>query len=139
MNSTFEIRQRPPGELPPAEDGEKVGIMRLRTRQRLCARGLSYIADEAVLIVSELVTNAIVHSGGRQVTVTVSLRDGSLRIEVHDGVPSRHGRPGSPRDADEHGRGLILVQLLAEEGRGAWGVANGGTSTWCELSLAARR
>ncbi len=137
MSATFEIKQRPPGEPPPPEDGEKVGVMRRRTRQRLSARGLAYVADEAVLIVSELVTNAIVHSGGREITVTLSLRSGFLRIDVRDGVPSFHARPKAPRDADENGRGLVLVQSLAEEGRGSWGVEDAGTTTWCELRLAA--
>ncbi len=111
--------------------------MRRRARQRLSARGLAYVADEAVLIVSELVTNAIVHSGGREVTVILSLRAGFLRIDVHDGVPSCHTRPKAPRDADENGRGLVLVQSLAEEGRGTWGVEDAGATTWCELKLAA--
>ncbi|MFG3126682.1 ATP-binding protein [Streptomyces tendae] len=137
MSATFEINQRPLGELPPPEDGEKVSVMRRRTRQRLSARGLAYVADEAVLIVSELVTNAIVHSGGREITVSLSLRSGFLRIDVRDGVPSFHARPKAPRDADENGRGLVLVQSLAEEGRGAWGVEDAGATTWCELRLAA--
>ncbi|WP_455357452.1 ATP-binding protein [Streptomyces sp. SYSU K217416] len=137
MRSTFDIRQRPPGELPPPEDGEKVGVMRRRARQRLSTRGLAFVADEAVLIVSELVTNAIVHSGGREITVSLSLRAGFLRIDVHDGVPSFHARPKATRDSDENGRGLVLVQSLAEEGRGTWGVEDGGATTWCELRLAA--
>ncbi|WP_260255841.1 ATP-binding protein [Streptomyces sp. 840.1] len=137
MRSTFDIRQRPPGELPPPEDAEMVGVMRRRARQRLSASGLAYVADEAVLIVSELVTNAIVHSGGREVAVILSLRAGFLRIDVHDGVPSCHARPKVSRDADEDGRGLVLVQSLAEVGRGTWGVENGGATTWCELELAA--
>jgi anti-sigma regulatory factor (Ser/Thr protein kinase) len=137
MSSTFEIKQRPPGELPPPEDGEKVGVIRRRARQCLSARGLACVTAEAVLIVSELVTNAIVHSGGREITVTLSLRSGFLRIAVRDGVPSFHARPKAPRDADENGRGLVLVQSLAEEGRGAWGVEDAGATTWCELRLAA--
>ncbi|MDJ0466046.1 ATP-binding protein [Streptomyces sp. H27-C3] len=137
MRSTFDIRQRPPGELPPPADGEKVGVMRRRARERLSARGLAYVADEAVLIVSELVTNAIVHSGGQEVTVTLSLGSGFLRIDVHDGVPSFHAHPKAPDDADENGRGLALVQSLAEEGRGAWGVEDAGATTWCKLRLAA--
>ncbi|WP_240121714.1 ATP-binding protein [Streptomyces sp. MUM 2J] len=137
MSSTFEIKQRPPGELPPREDGEQVGVMRHRTRERLNARGLAYVAEEAVLIVSELVTNAIVHSGGREITVTLSLRDGFLRIDVHDGVPGYRTLPQAPSDTDEHGRGLVLVKSIAEDRRGTWGVADGGATTWCELSLAA--
>lgn len=137
LSSTFEIKQRPAGELPPREDGEQVCVMRHLARERLSAHGLAYVADEAVLIVSELVTNAIVHSGGLAITVTLSLHNGFLRIEVRDGVPSFHALPEAPGDADENGRGLVLVQVLAEEGRGAWGIGDGGANTWCELSLAA--
>ncbi|MFF8917419.1 ATP-binding protein [Streptomyces sp. NPDC015032] len=137
ISATFEIKQRPPDEPPPPEDGNKVGVMRRRTRERLSARGLAYVAEEAALIVSELVTNAIVHSGGRVITVALSLRAGFLRIDVRDGVPSFHALPRASCDADENGRGLVLVQSLAEERRGSWGVEDGGATTWCELSLAA--
>lgn len=136
MRSTFGIKQRPPGELPPPEDGEKVGVMRRRARQRLSACGLACVADEAVLIVSELVTNAIVHSGGREITVILSLRANFLRIHVHDGVPSSHLHPKAPSNAAEDGRGLVLVQSLAEERRGTWGIDDAGATTWCELRLA---
>ncbi|WP_063834886.1 ATP-binding protein [Streptomyces globisporus] len=137
MRSTFGIKQRTPGEPLPPEDGEKIGVMRRRARQRLSACGLAWVADEVVLIVSELVTNAIVHSGGREITVILSLRANLLRIDVHDGVPSSHAHPKAPSEADEDGRGLVLVQSLAEEGRGTWGVDDAGATTWCELRLAA--
>ncbi len=137
MSSTFEIKQRPPGGHATPEDGEQVSIMRRRTRECLTARGLASITDEAALIVSELVTNAVVHSGGRKITVTLSLRKGYLRIDVRDGVPSFHVLPQEPDDADEHGRGLFLVRWLAEEGRGSWGTEDDGANTWCELKLAA--
>ncbi|MFF3157971.1 ATP-binding protein [Streptomyces sp. NPDC057910] len=137
MSATFEIKQRPHGELPPPEDGKQVGVMRRRARERLNARGLAYVADKAALIVSELVTNAIVHSGGQEITVTLSLRNSFLRIDVRDGIRSLHAQPKAPSDADENGRGLVLVQSLADEGQGAWGVADDGATTWCELSLVA--
>ncbi|MEU6403160.1 ATP-binding protein [Streptomyces sp. NPDC046985] len=138
MNATLQIAKRPPGEPPPSEDGEQVIVMRRRTRERLNSCGLANIADEAVLIVSELVTNAIVHSGGQRITVTLSRREEFLRIDVRDGVPSDHALTQSPSDFDEHGRGLVLVKLIAEEQRGAWGVEDGGATTWCELSAVAR-
>ncbi|MBB1245496.1 ATP-binding protein [Streptomyces durbertensis] len=137
MSSTFEIKQRPPGAPSSPEDSAQVGIMRRRTRECLTAHGLAYVTDEAVLVVSELVTNAVMHSGGRKITVTLSLLKGYLRIDVRDGVPSFHALPHEPDDADEHGRGLFLVRWLAEEGRGAWGTEDNGANTWCELKLAA--
>ncbi|MFJ5222345.1 ATP-binding protein [Streptomyces sp. NPDC088400] len=138
MSSTFQIKKLLPGEPPPPEDCEQVGVMRQRTRERLSASGLAHMADEAVLVVSEMVTNAIVHSGGQRITVALSRRGNFLRIEVRDGVPSNHALPQAPGDADEHGRGLVLVKLIAEEQRGTWGVDDSGATTWCELSLAAR-
>lgn len=137
MSSTFEIKQRLPGEIPPGEDGKQVGVMRRRTQERLSARGLAHLADEAGLVVSELVTNAIVHSGGREITVTLSLRGGFLRIDVRDGVPSSRILPQAPSDTTEQGRGLVLVKSIVEDQGGTWGVADGGATTWCELRLAA--
>ncbi|MFD3790862.1 ATP-binding protein [Streptomyces cyaneofuscatus] len=138
MQVTFDITRRPPGGLPPSEEGEKVGVTRRRARELLTARGLSHVADQAVLILSELVTNAIVHSGGARITVALSLRAGSLRIDVHDGVPNFQPSQAQPAgDNDEHGRGLALVQILTAETHGNWGVEDGGATTWCELKLAA--
>ncbi|HLW45627.1 MAG TPA: response regulator [Acidimicrobiales bacterium] len=87
------------------------------------------IADDAAVVVSELVANALVHvrSGCE---LTVGLRGDVLRIEVVD-----HGG-GMPdlQDAtlnDEHGRGLLLVSMLCT----AWGTEplDDGKSVWAEL------
>ncbi|MFI8306993.1 ATP-binding protein [Streptomyces sp. NPDC085927] len=114
----------------------QVAEMRRLTRTHLVEEGLSCYADDAVLVVSELVTNAVQHSHGREVTLTLTLHNGYLRINVHDGVPSRWPTPENPCDEDEHGRGLLLVQTVADDRRGAWGISNDGASTWCELALA---
>ncbi|MFE5652059.1 ATP-binding protein [Streptomyces cyaneofuscatus] len=137
MQSTFGITRRPPGELPPPEDGRQVGAIRHQAREHLSAHGLSGLADQTVLILSELVTNAIVHSGGQKVTVALSLRAGFLRIVVRDGVPSFRTPCRPSGDDDENGRGLALVEVITSEGDGAWGVMDGGSATWCELNLAA--
>jgi hypothetical protein len=75
------------------------------------------IADTAVLLTSELVTNAITH-GESPVTVAVSWSGGALRVEVHD--RSRFMPAPWPviDSADaETGRGLLLVDTLASD----WG------------------
>ncbi|MFE7114550.1 ATP-binding protein [Streptomyces sp. NPDC057654] len=136
MKSTFKIQQ-PPGVLPPTEVGVQVGALRRLVRESLDDLGLSCIADSAALVVSELVTNALVHSGGQEGILSLSLRDDRLRIEVHDGVPSYRPVYWSAGAADEHGRGLVLVNAIADDWRGSWGVSNNGASTWCELALAA--
>ncbi|MGW7042501.1 ATP-binding protein [Streptomyces avermitilis] len=87
-------------------------------------------SEIAELLTSELVTNALIHTDHDAVlTATVSPR--GLRVEVRDFV----GRRPIPRvpNADDgtHGRGLLLVQSLAD----AWGVrAHGvGKAVWFEL------
>lgn len=84
----------------------------------------------AELLLSELVTNALVHTRhGAVVTVTVA--PATLRVEVRDFVS---GLPMSfvpNADDGTHGRGLILVQSLAD----AWGVKAHalGKVVWFEL------
>ncbi|MFE6686155.1 SpoIIE family protein phosphatase [Streptomyces sp. NPDC057743] len=89
--------------------------------------------DSAVLLVSEIVTNVLMHTDGDALLVAeVSGERGSrqLRVEVADAsdeLPHRR-RPG---ELASSGRGLVLMELLA----GAWGVdpRGDGKSTWFEL------
>ena len=89
-------------------------------------------ADDALLVVSELVTNAI-RAGAQRIGVDIT-RDGTvLRIRVTDdgvGWPRMH-RPG-PNTA--HGRGLVLVAAVAAD----WGVEprTAGKEVWAALSVA---
>jgi anti-sigma regulatory factor (Ser/Thr protein kinase) len=92
--------------------------------------------DDAQLLVSELVTNSVRHSGasaGDGVVVRVELTRSMLRIEVED--PGSGGVIG-PRAAEVGGGfGLNLVQALSE----LWGVervAVGGTRVWAQLARA---
>ncbi|MFJ5646124.1 ATP-binding protein [Streptomyces sp. NPDC093223] len=74
------------------------------------------LADVAALIVTELVTNSVVHAAEStsNVAVTLRLRDGRLTVEVYDDHP-RGPRLGSARAGDEHGRGLHIIHCLATE------------------------
>jgi anti-sigma regulatory factor (Ser/Thr protein kinase) len=91
--------------------------------------------DVAVLLVSELFSNSLRHSGsggpGGTVTVTVTAGGGIVRVEVADGSGS--GVPAlRPGDGDaEGGRGLRLVAGLAE--RWGWRRCDRLTVTWFEL------
>lgn len=68
-------------------------------------------ADAAVLIVSELTTNAVQH-GGSDLAVTLALVGDTLRVDVTDyGGPDPRPKPS---EADECGRGLDIVSCLAE-------------------------
>lgn len=88
------------------------------------------LLDDVQLLVSELVTNAIVHAGSH-VEVAVRLLTNSVRIEVVDGAPVTSLRPSQPDHDDESGRGLHLVETLAS----AWGVEpmEHGKSVWFEV------
>jgi anti-sigma regulatory factor (Ser/Thr protein kinase) len=93
-------------------------------------------AADAALLVSELVTNSVVHANvgpHRAVTVDVTTLDDRLQIAVTD--PGSNLRPGVlPLDPETPGGvGLLLVDELCE----TWGVWQdlGPTCVWCELLL----
>ncbi|WP_282082414.1 ATP-binding protein [Streptomyces tendae] len=92
-------------------------------------------SEVAELLTSELVTNALVHTEeGAVLTATVGPR--ALRVEVRDFVG--HGprpRPRAPREESTNGRGLVLVESLADD----WGVrpCAAGKSVWFELGAEA--
>lgn len=94
----------------------------------------SEFAERATLLVSELVTNAVLHAG-TPLDVVVRLRPDRLRVEVHDGSPRLPERKHYAVSAST-GRGLLLVEALAA----AWGTeeAGGGKVVWFELDAAER-
>ncbi|MFI5686651.1 ATP-binding protein [Streptomyces sp. NPDC051636] len=93
--------------------------------------GRSEIAE---LLTSELVTNALVHTD-HDAVLTAVIGPHGLRVEVRDFVARRPRLCVPDADDDTHGRGLVLVQSLAD----AWGVrAHGvGKSVWFELDAEA--
>ncbi|MGQ4431514.1 MULTISPECIES: ATP-binding protein [unclassified Streptomyces] len=97
----------------------------------------SEVADTAELLLSELVTNSIRHArtpSGREIGLRFAMYDGRLRVEVAD-ASDRRPRPREAAPEDEGGRGLTLVQALAER----WGCCprlHGiGKAAWAELPL----
>jgi anti-sigma regulatory factor (Ser/Thr protein kinase) len=93
-------------------------------------------ASDAALLVSELVTNSVVHANvgaGRALTVEATTLDDRVRIAVTD--PGSRLRPCMPPPDPETagGLGLLLVDELCE----TWGVWQdlGLTCVWCELLL----
>lgn len=113
----------------------EVARARRATRSALCGFAPALV-DDAELVVSELVTNAVLHAGGAVVALTARMcGEGVLELRVSDGssaVP-RERRSG---DADEDGRGLLLCRALAE--RFGWeALPGGGKSVWARLATAA--
>jgi anti-sigma regulatory factor (Ser/Thr protein kinase) len=73
--------------------------------------------DIAVLLTSELVTNAISHETGTSITLAVTCSFGQLRVDVHDTSRTLPVLVDAPADA-EAGRGLMLVATLSA----TWGI-----------------
>ncbi|MEY9843056.1 hypothetical protein ABH940_000104 [Streptacidiphilus sp. BW17] len=75
-------------------------------------------ADDAALLVSELLTNAFTHGNGKPVTLGLyaSRSEHTLTLDVLDGS-SDHPELRIPDDDAEHGRGMFIVDLLTE---GCW-------------------
>lgn len=108
----------------------RVGQMRRITLAQLSVWGLTALCDAAMLVVSELVTNAVRHGRGDSVGLRVKTADGELRIEVTDGNPAP-ARLREAGEAAENGRGLFLVAAVAKK----WGVSPDGRTTWCSLAI----
>ncbi|GAA2385952.1 ATP-binding protein [Streptomyces glaucosporus] len=118
-------------------DPREVGKARAWTRS--CLAGFGVGADESltetlVLLVSELVTNAVVHTG-RPALLRILLSGraaggGTVRIEVADSS-SRPPRRRQAEEEETHGRGLELVCGLAD--RWGWRQEDAGKRIWCEL------
>ncbi|TXS57446.1 ATP-binding protein [Streptomyces sp. t39] len=92
-------------------------------------------ADVAELLASELVTNALIHTDHGAV-VTATVEDSRLHVEVRDFVAGLAVPDVPNADLGTSGRGLILVESLAD----AWGVrtAQGvGKVVWFELHAGA--
>ncbi|AJE81382.1 MULTISPECIES: ATP-binding protein [Streptomyces] len=93
------------------------------------------VCADAVLLVSELATNAVVHSGSSRVLCGLSLTSGTrLRIEVHDEGQMAVCPPGAQAGPeDEGGRGLLIVQQLADSWGAARSTRTGGKAVWAVL------
>jgi two-component sensor histidine kinase len=104
-------------------DPALVSRAREQTRKILPAWGLGEHTNIAELIVSELVTNAMVHGAG-QIEIRLSCAaTGDLWTEIHDDGPGRPARQ-RPSSDDEYGRGLELIDGLIELYGGTRGVVN---------------
>ncbi|MFF0628576.1 ATP-binding protein [Streptomyces sp. NPDC004296] len=96
---------------------QDVGSVRRRARIALGGWDLSPdTVDDALLVVSELVTNAVTHAlPPAALRLAYANRRRGLRIEVSDGGPAPHPHPGPPVDGlpEEHGRGTGIVAALS--------------------------
>ncbi|MFF9346781.1 SpoIIE family protein phosphatase [Streptomyces sp. NPDC014734] len=112
---------------------EQISVARQQVRELLRDWADPEQVDAAVLMISEMATNVLVHTDGDALLVaraTGEHGERRLRVEVADGsdeLPHRR-RPGEMASS---GRGLVLMEMLAD----AWGVdpRGAGKSIWFEL------
>jgi anti-sigma regulatory factor (Ser/Thr protein kinase) len=116
------------------------GDARRLTQQQLLEWELPGLVDDAALLVSEVVTNAVVHARS-DIDFTLAVAEGSLEVGVADRETRRpRVRPTDPGlQPDEwawlstHGRGMVLVDQIADE----WGVEELATGKQIWFRLAA--
>jgi anti-sigma regulatory factor (Ser/Thr protein kinase) len=111
---------------------QAVGHARRFTRRILRAWGVTQEIDTVLLAVSELVTNALVHTDGR-VRLDLTLIENRLRIAVADSSPRAPIKPTSIGWEATGGRGILLVEAVSL----AWGTlpVSGGKQVWAEIVL----
>ncbi|MFJ9828555.1 SpoIIE family protein phosphatase [Streptomyces sp. NPDC101160] len=119
--------------------GRSVATARAFVRDTLQGWGYAEVVDDAVVLTSELVTNAVVHAG-TAADVLCLRRDDGVRIEVADRYPEREIPVQQSRTAHSHdrenGRGLLLCAALAAR----WGVDYSPTRkhVWFHLDIPER-
>jgi anti-sigma regulatory factor (Ser/Thr protein kinase) len=110
-----------------------VAAARTEVETAICAWCVAVDPDVAILLTSELVTNAVTHAAARSgrngraarrggpaeaVLLVIAADDAGLRVDVHDGSVDLPVLADCPAEADaETGRGLLLVTSLSAE----WG------------------
>jgi anti-sigma regulatory factor (Ser/Thr protein kinase) len=113
-------------------------VARTTLKAVLGAHGLGELGERAELLASELTTNAVRYSLG-PATVRLRWTDPVLRVSVTDTCPLVPVPLGSAGPDCERGRGLLILDLLADDwggcrlGESVFGI--GGKSVWFELVL----
>nr|WP_051094011.1 ATP-binding protein [Streptomyces sp. SID8354] len=118
-------------------DPAEVGRARRWARSRLAGSGIGAdepLAETLILLISELVTNAVVHTGSaarlRMCFSGTGAVVGTVRVEVVD-ASARPPRQRHADGEDTNGRGLELVDGLAD--RWGWQREGAGKRIWCEV------
>lgn len=88
------------------------------------------VLDDVKLLVNELVTNSVKFAAEGEIGLRLVAADESVRVEVHDDGPGFAPTTHEPSLEDTSGRGLFLVDALADR----WGVTlDGTTCVWFEI------
>jgi hypothetical protein len=113
----------------PAAAGEARG----HVRAALSTWQVPVDPDIAILLTSDVVTDAIVHGAGPSVTVAIRCSRGQLRVDVYDSARTGFGSAPAGPDKEDHPE-LALVAQLADE----WGAFRtpAGRTVYFALTMA---
>ena len=136
MTPRGSFRGDPPElRVPLSTDPGEVPRLRHLVREQLRAWRLAGAAEVTLLLVSELVTNALLH-GRPPLELRVAAIGEKVRVEVHDAAGDRPPARAFPPPDAPHGRGIEIVAALANR----WGSAPSplGKVVWFEEDVTAR-
>jgi anti-sigma regulatory factor (Ser/Thr protein kinase) len=121
-------------ELTLARDSASPAAARAAAREFLDERCPTQLLEDVAIVVSELVTNAVMHTGDVCVLI-VHYSSDQIVIEVRDTDVWRRSGVKRSRGAHDLGRGLGAVQTLSDR----WGIerTDDGKSVWAEFDLPA--
>lgn len=106
---------------------------RAHVRDTLTAWGLAAAIDDAQILVSELVTNAVRHGSG-PVELTLGRADGFIVLAVTDAAADLPPNPRDAADSDPGGRGMFLINAMSA--RWGWRQEPASKTVWVELPAA---
>lgn len=131
MSRSAGRRERPQRTFP--HEAASARAARHWAHDELLAWGLDDLVDDALLVLSELVANAVLHGRG-PIVVALERLTGGVRIEVCDEGDGAVSVVRGPLDRVS-GRGLMIVDHVTDR----WGVdpAGDGLSVWAELTVRA--
>ncbi|MEU3981167.1 ATP-binding protein [Streptomyces sp. NPDC026672] len=92
-----------------------------------------HLIEDAELLLTELVTNAVEHGSVGDVEIRVISSRDSVMLNVRDGSKAVPRLQAPDTDA-EGGRGLLIVDAITRDRGGDWGVSRDNTTTWCTIS-----
>lgn len=134
MSPTAHSSCVPPGTRPdvvhvPAVAAVSLSGCRRQAYAALTRWGLTALGDSVVLLVSELITNALQHGGGCSDFHMIRTETGVL-VEVRNASKRCWLNLRQPTVEDERGRGLLLVEEFADD----WGVDQDRMIVWFTFS-----
>ena len=111
---------------------EAAGMARQLVRDVLTRAGASHVMDDAMLVMSELATNAVRY-GAEPITAHASVEGHNLILAVQDGRASDLPYPKVLTATEPNGRGMHLVAAMAT--RWGWDSSVNSKVVWAEISL----